>query len=645
MKRRIIYVWLMVVLILCNNMFAFATESEVIDYEDTSYEENVVEETTYPFQSFADKSITGVLVEGSVDEGVFPSGTTMSVMPVNTDIKEQIKTATNDYLNGMQEVVDLLAIDISFLNKEEKINPENGKTINIVVKSNNFVEGKDYKVCCFKDNNTIEIIPSTETFVTDTMSTDMSIIEEDNHKNGISFEIKEASIYAIVEVEDISSSSITETTQDEAYENEPSDNNKEEVDPSVTQDEAYETESFDSQDEEDEIETSSNQNEVETEQNETENIETPEKPKEVEPSETPTRENEEKSNTSTDQKDTKKTESPAKQKDEKETKNSAENAEKIKVSIEAKWEDCDDQDGIRPEDIIVYLLANGKNVDAISLTEKNQWKCTLENLPEYGLNQKITYTVEVSGIEGYETEIDGFTIKNSHKPATVSVEGKVIWEDDNNHDGLRPESVTIKLLANEEKVDETSATEKEGWKISFKNLPKYKSGKEIKYKVEQKKAKGYETKTNGFDVVNTHSPEKINIEGVKMWDDSNNKDRIRPESIKVRLIIDGIPSEYTTSASRDTGWKYSFESLPKYELGKEIAYTIEEEPVKGYTPKYYGYNITNKHEAGTVNKSDNNNNSNRTPKVGDDNNIVWWIGLIAVSVTIFLTLILFRRKK
>ena len=121
MKKRIIYVGLLVVLILCNNMFAFATESEDIDYEDVSYEENVVEETTYPFQSFADKSIPGVSIEGSVDEDVFPSGTTMNVLPVTPDVMEQIKISTDYLFNGNQKVVDIIALDISFSNENEKI--------------------------------------------------------------------------------------------------------------------------------------------------------------------------------------------------------------------------------------------------------------------------------------------------------------------------------------------------------------------------------------------------------------------------------------------------------------------------------------------------------------------------------------------
>ena len=631
MKRRIIYVWLLVVLILCNNMFAFATESEAIDYEDVSYEENVVEETTYPFQSFADKSIPGVSIEGSVDEDVFPSGTTMNVLPVTPDVMEQIKISTDYLFNGNQKVVDIIALDISFSNENEKINPQNGKAVSIVVRSESLVERKNYIVIHYKSDQSVEIIPATETVLVDA-----TVINEEvsNYKKEISFDIKESDIYAIVETEEVSDSTTTDIIENEVYENETSDNQYEEVvEPSDDKDEAYESKNFADQDEDNMTEaTDPNDDDNSSDWNESEKSETSTEQKETD-----------KSDASTEQKDTKKSETSTKQNDKKETNNSVEKTGKISVTIEAKWDDIDDEDDIRPEDITVYLLANGKRVDAVSLTEKSQWKHT-ESLPEYELNDKITYTVEVSSIDGYETVIDGFTIKNSHKPATVSVEGRVSWEDENNHDRLRPESVTITLKADGEKKDETSVSEKEEWKFSFENLPKYKSGKEIKYTIEQKEIKGYKAKSNGFDIVNMHSLETITIEGVKMWDDQSNKDKIRPESITVNLIADGKIID-TSTASKDSDWKYSFGSLPKYKDGKEIVYTIKEVSVEGYTEEYYGYNITNVHKAGTANKSESDSKSNKAPKVGDNNNVLLWILVVILSIGVVLYLIIFRRKE
>ena len=103
----------------------------------------------------------------------------------------------------------------------------------------------------------------------------------------------------------------------------------------------------------------------------------------------------------------------------------------------------------------------------------------------------------------------------------------------------------------------------------------------------------------------------------------------------------------TAIVSRKTGWKFSFGSFPKYESGKEIAYTIEELPIDGYTPEYYkdSFNVTNKHEVGTVDVSASNNNSDKAPKVGDNNNVLLWILVVILSIGVVLYLIIFRKKK
>lgn len=48
------------------------------------------------------------------------------------------------------------------------------------------------------------------------------------------------------------------------------------------------------------------------------------------------------------------------------------------------------------------------------------------------------------------------------------------------------------------------------------------------------------------------------------------------------------------------GWAWSFEGLAKYKDGKEIAYTITEDPVSGYDADVKDYNVTNTHTPATV---------------------------------------------
>ena len=78
-----------------------------------------------------------------------------------------------------------------------------------------------------------------------------------------------------------------------------------------------------------------------------------------------------------------------------------------------------------------------------------QWAggfCTELSASEDGsFGCRMMPTAMAGGVEGYEKELDGLTVINRHEPETVTVSGKKFWDDDDDHDGLRPESVTVVL--------------------------------------------------------------------------------------------------------------------------------------------------------------------------------------------------------
>ena len=47
-------------------------------------------------------------------------------------------------------------------------------------------------------------------------------------------------------------------------------------------------------------------------------------------------------------------------------------------------------------------------------------------------------------------------------------------------------------------------------------------------------------------------------------------------------------------------WTYEFTDLPKYEGGKAITYSIDEEAVEGYTKEVQGYNLKNRYIPSTI---------------------------------------------
>ena len=84
----------------------------------------------------------------------------------------------------------------------------------------------------------------------------------------------------------------------------------------------------------------------------------------------------------------------------------------------------------------------------------------------------------------------------------------------------------------------------------------------------------------------------MTIAGEKVWDDADNRYGKRPESITIYLLADGTNVEERTVTAQ-SGWKWSFENMPRYRAGREITYTVAEEKVEGYTAEVRGYDVIN----------------------------------------------------
>ena len=275
--------------------------------------------------------------------------------------------------------------------------------------------------------------------------------------------------------------------------------------------------------------------------------------------------------------------------------------ETIDVSGTKTWNDEGNKDKTRPEKITIYLLANGTQVDAKEISEKDGWKYSFTGLAKYDDNkQEIKYTVDESEVEKYTKQVNGYDIVNTYTPPeTIDVSGTKTWNDEGNKDKTRPEKITIYLLANGTQVDAKEISEKDGWKYSFTGLAKYDDNKqEIKYTIDESEVEKYTKQINGYDLINTYTtenPETVDVNGVKTWNDANNKDGIRPKAIRVKLLANG-EEKTSVITTEEQDWKYSFTELPKFDdNGNEIKYTVDEETVSGYTKKIDGYNITNTH--------------------------------------------------
>ena len=265
------------------------------------------------------------------------------------------------------------------------------------------------------------------------------------------------------------------------------------------------------------------------------------------------------------------------------------------VKVTKKWDDANNQDGLRPKEIRVQLYAGDEKLGKeVVLSADNKWTHTFEKLAEKANGQDIHYSVkEVDVPEGYTVteeskEKGDVVLTNTHTPSTVDIPVTKIWVDNDNQDGLRPAKITVKLLANGGEVARKDITSETDWKETFTGLPKFKDGKEIVYTLQEEKVENYSPSIDqeSYTITNTHTPGKTTLSVTKQWDDQEDKDGLRPKSVKVQLYADGKKSGEVIELSAENKWTHTFANLDKNVKGKAITYTVEEVDVPT------GYQVT-----------------------------------------------------
>ena len=189
----------------------------------------------------------------------------------------------------------------------------------------------------------------------------------------------------------------------------------------------------------------------------------------------------------------------------------------------------------------------------------------------------------------------GFEIRNTkdepkipeepQTPQTRNISVSKTWV------GERADQVVVHLLADGEEVNQVVLSKANGWIHIFNNLPKEKAGKMIFYTVKEEPLEGYTSvvegdMARGFVIRNTkedpkipeepQKPETRNISVSKTWVGES------ADQVVVHLLADGDVVKNVV-LNKANGWSYTFTDLPKENAGGEIHYTVEEEPLTGYT--------------------------------------------------------------
>ncbi|GAB2024072.1 hypothetical protein OfM1_01420 [Lactovum odontotermitis] len=278
------------------------------------------------------------------------------------------------------------------------------------------------------------------------------------------------------------------------------------------------------------------------------------------------------------------------------------------------WNDDNNAFNSRPSSIKVELLQNGIYIKEQIVTPDaaGNWNYDFTNVPrDDASDNPYVYTVAEQDVPlGYSSSVSGTSITNTYTANELtSVSGVKTWDDNDNIDGLRPASITVQLLANGEAVNGQSkiVTEADNWEYTFTQLPKYDAnGQLISYTVSEEAVPGYTTTVDGMNITNTRTPaappvtpptspadDVISLSGTKTWNDNNNADGLRPDSITVSLLADG-KAVLSKEVSAADNWQYTFTQLPRYDAnGQLINYSVGEEAVPGYTAAVDGMNITN----------------------------------------------------
>lgn len=205
------------------------------------------------------------------------------------------------------------------------------------------------------------------------------------------------------------------------------------------------------------------------------------------------------------------------------------------LTVNKVWKDNDDQDGKRRtvtfdlyrklagEADYTKMDGQSRDINVNAGDSAAYWF----DLPVMVYGKQAEYKAEeATRINGYEAQCtdpvsagDGsgmvMTCTNTHAPETTSLGVNKKWNDVDNQDESRPPSITVHLVKNGVKTNQSATLNAaNNWSNAnaFTNLPVYENGMKITYGVQEDVPHGYTVTTDGVDknhnitLTNTHHP-------------------------------------------------------------------------------------------------------------------------------------------
>lgn len=226
-----------------------------------------------------------------------------------------------------------------------------------------------------------------------------------------------------------------------------------------------------------------------------------------------------------------------------------------------------------------FSIKNEKNVEVETATITGAGTATVSGLP---IGQYTVAETSADDIPGFTLSALGSatatvsttggsaTVTNNYTQNTTSINVEKKWGGDDDYTDLRPESITVQLLADGTAVSGKTLTLNAGssWKGTFADLPTHKDGQEITYTVQEVNVSGYKSEVsgnaaNGFTITNTAD-----------WaDEIVNKASVTVTKYNDDKTIKLAGAEFTL-------YKWN-ETTKKYDIEVGSRFTSSEEATKG----------------------------------------------------------------
>lgn len=224
---------------------------------------------------------------------------------------------------------------------------------------------------------------------------------------------------------------------------------------------------------------------------------------------------------------------------------------------------------VTEEDCSAYGYTTKSENESGTVDKDNSVTCTYTNTRDTG-TLTITKTVEAFDVNIPTDRVFRFTVELKH-PNGTGVTGKQPTEDQDGREG----SISF--------VDGIATVSlKHGQSLTIKDIRL-----DYTYTVTEFEYKGVITTSSGesgtitrdgctASFINNIEQTYQDLKVIKVFDDDNNADRLRPTTVKVQVSTqNGVVGEYELTEAN--GWSVDLEHLPRYDMdGNTLVYTVIE---------------------------------------------------------------------